>query len=168
MKLLDLLEGWNDPPEYNEPSRSGFRDDSLDGVKPTMKFIAYDKYDYKSKEGSDYILVMDPNTNKGYVFHKDMVPDEYYQSDYYSEYDQDEDGYYSYDEFDDENAELTSDSYEVFATIMFKEGNITDSFDEYENGDKILLLNRKSLKELSEYDKDGHRAIMNMIMSPKK
>jgi hypothetical protein len=168
MKLLELLEGWYDPPEYNEPSREGFRDESLDDVKPTMTFLGHDKYNYKDKSGSDIVVLMDNNTQKGYVFHSDFVPDEYYMSDYYSESDQDEDGYYSYDEFDDDNATLTEHSYEVFGTVMLQQNMVAKTLSEYEDGEKILELNRNSLSDLSTYEKSTHDAIINIITKGKK
>ena len=167
MKLYDIVEGWYDPPEYDEPSRDGFRDEDLDNVKPITKFVGHDPYNYREKTGSDTVVVMDPNTQKGYAFHSDMVPEEYYQSDYYSESDEDEDVSYTYERFDEDNATLTHLSYEVFSTIMIQEGNIAKTYEEYEDGEKILVLNRKTLSDLSKYDKSTYSAIMNIITKGK-
>lgn len=168
MKLLDIIESWGDPPEYDDPSDVNFSDPDLGDVKDQFTLIGYDKYNFKTKTGTDIVLVMHKDTRKGYMFHRDNVGDEYYVGDYYSEYDQDEDGGYSYETLDTDSLRLEDKSFTVFATVSHKDEDISQTVDEYESGSAMLEINKKSLVDINRNYPGWYQIIINLISEPKK
>jgi len=168
MKLLDIVEGWYDAPEYDDPSDVNFYDPDLSDVKIQFTFIGYDKYNNKTKTGSDIVLVMNKDTRKGYMFHIDNVGDEYYIGDYYSEHDEDEDGGYSYDSIDKDSLRLEDESFTMYATVSYMDGDIAQTVDEYESGSSMLAINKNSLIDINKNYPEWYTIIMSLISSPKK
>ena len=168
MKLTDMIEGWNDPPEYDDPSSVNFSDSDLDSVKDQFTLLGYDKYNYKTKSGSDIVVVMNKDTRKGYMFHSDNVGDEYYVGDYYVEYDEDEDGRYSYETIDEDSLRLEDESFTVFATVSYEANDVAQTIDEYESGAALLAINKKSLADINMNYPEWYPIIINLISSPRK
>ena len=156
MKLLDILEGWYDPPEYDEPSGDSFVDDDYNYEELLFNYLGHDKE-------SGLFIVQHIGNGKKYVGHTDSIDYDMYQADTYTEYDQDEDGHYSYERVDKENAELTTDSMRLLATIAFNEGEVGLDFDQWETGYAITELSNVILRGFFLNDKETYRSLIKLI-----
>lgn len=156
MKLLDLLEGWYDPPEYDEPSGESFVDEDYNDEPLLFNYEGHDKE-------SGIFLVRHVETNKLYISHTDLIDHNLYQADTYTEYDEDEDGSYSYERVDKENAELTRDSMRLHATLAYNEGEVGIDFDEWESGIPIIEFGNIILRGFYLYDEDTFNKLNNLI-----
>jgi hypothetical protein len=163
MKLLDIIEGWYDPPEYPDPDRSGFMDSSLDDIKPHFTFLGYDPWKGGNKGGTDIVVLMDKNTNKGYILHPDNISDDFYESDFYGY--QDWDGDTSYENSD---PELTTNSYLTWATVCLQDDNVAKSLEEYEDGKGMMVLNRETMGQIKQFEPEWYKVIVDIISSGKK
>lgn len=156
MKLLDLLEGWNDPPEYDDPSGESFVDEDYNDEKLLFNYDGHDKE-------SGLFVVRHVESGKRYVGHTDYIDYDMYQADTYTEWDRDEDGSYSYEVVDKDNASLTPDSMRLQATIAFNEGDMGVDFDEWETGIAIIEFGNVFLRGLYLNDKKTYESLINLI-----
>lgn len=137
MKLLDIVEGWYDAPDYDE-EEYGFRDSDLDKVKIHFKNIAI--YDV-------YALLKDLETNIHYILYFDDIDAAYQQGYYTTEKDSDEDGYYSYLEFNEDSAETTDESIELFAQDQVKNIGYTEDVVRFSEGNvdnRVLKITKEN------------------------
>ena len=155
MKLLDLVEGYYDPPEYPD-SDERFVEDSLNDVTPIFKLVGWDK-----RYGT--VVVSHIELGSKYVFHEDSIPGEFMIDSYYEVEDADEDGRYSYWEASG-NPEMIEPSLVVYATVQFNEEMITKDASEFLNDwDKLLLLTPQTMQVLSRDDNDLFKTIIKII-----
>jgi hypothetical protein len=156
MKLLDLLEGWNDPPEYVDRSGVSFLDPDYNDVKITFDYIGYDK-------NSGIFIVKHNETGKRYISHTDYIDSSMYEADIYEVYDRDEDGGYYYDEIDEDNARLTESSMVLFATVSYNDGLIGQNFDDWESGSSLVELDKNTLRSFYVNDKKAYNNLIKFI-----
>lgn len=156
MKLLDLLEGWYDPPEYDDPSGESFVDEDYNDEPFLFNYEGHDK-------NSGLFVVRHIETGKRYMGHTDYIDSGMYQADTYTEWDQDEDGSYSYEVVDVDNASLTPDSIRLFATVAYNEGDMGIDFDEFETGIAIIEISVILLRGLYENDKKTFSDLTNLL-----
>lgn len=153
---MELLEGWYDPPEYDEPSGDSFVNDDYNDVIITFSYVGYDK-------NSGIFIVRHKETGKRYISHVDYIDYDMYVADVYEVYDRDEDGGYYYDEIDKDNASLSQSSMVLFATISYNEGSIGQNFDDWESGSSIVELDKSTLRSFYLNDKKIYNDLIKFI-----
>ena len=156
LKLTDIVEGWYDPPEYPDASGESFVDEELNDVEDLFVFIGQHKE-------SGHFIVQHKETKKFYLGHTDSIDIEYYQADTYEEYDEDEDGSYTYERVDKDNAVMTQESLTMFSTICYNEEDIAIDFDEWETGIGLGLIDKILLRGFYMYDKENYMVIVSLI-----
>jgi hypothetical protein len=161
MKLYDLFEGYYDPPEYPDSSGMGFYDDELDDVEDQFDLLLWDK-----KTG--LFIVRNKQTKIKYLSHTDMVDIDYYMADMYPEEDEDEDGRYTYNRLDKDNAEMVEESLTMFATIAMEEGDVGKDYDEWETGVSLIEYGRIIIRGLYINEKDVFNSLMDIIKQSKR
>jgi hypothetical protein len=137
MKLLDIVEGWYDAPDYGD-EEYGFRDSDLDKVKIHFRNIA--TYDV-------YALLKDLQTNIHYITYFDDIDIAYQQGYHTSEQDGDEDGYYSYLEFNEDSAETTDESIALFTQDQVKHVGYTEDVVGFAEGNvenRVLKITKEN------------------------
>ena len=161
MKLYDLFEGYYDPPEYPDSSGMGFYDDELDDVEDQFDLLLWDK-----KTG--LFIVRNKQTKIKYLSHTDMVDIDYYMADMYPEEYEDEDGRYTYNRLDKDNAEMVEESLTMFATIAMEEGDVGKDYDEWETGVSLIEYGRIIIRGLYINEKDVFNSLMDIIKQSKR
>jgi len=163
MKLYDLVENYNDPPEYPD-THEGFVDSELDDVTNLFNLVGYDPYKVSRgrEPGFGCAIVEHKETKEKYVLHEDDIDTDYYIDDFEELSDRDEDGHYSYKESTD-NSRLESDSFTMYSTICYMDGKIASTFDEYTEGEKILKLTPKVYGQLQNDDVDFYRSVIKIF-----
>lgn len=161
MKLYNLFEGYYDPPEYPDSSGMGFYDDELDDVEDQFDLLLWDK-----KTG--LFIVRNKQTKIKYLSHTDMVDIDYHMADMYPEEDEDEDGRYTYNRLDKDNAEMVEESLTMFATISMEEGDVGKDYDEWETGVSLIEYGRIIIRGLYINEKDVFNSLMDIIKQSKR
>jgi hypothetical protein len=161
MKLYNLFEGYYDPPEYPDSSGMGFYDDELDDVEDQFDLLLWDK-----KTG--LFIVRNKQTKIKYLSHTDMVDIDYHMADMYPEEDEDEDGRYTYNRLDKDNAEMVEESLTMFATIAMEEGDVGKDYDERETGVSLIEYGRIIIRGLYINEKDVFNSLMDIIKQSKR
>ena len=161
MKFSDLFEGYYDPPEYPDSTGEGFYDSELDDVEDRFELLLWDK-----KTG--LFIVRNKQTQDKYLSHTDMVDIDYYMADKYPEEDEDEDGRYSYDTLDKDNAEMVEGSLTMFATISMEEGDVGKDYDEYESGVALIEYGKIIIRGLYINEKSVFNSLMDIIKQSNK
>lgn len=163
MKLYDLVEDYNDPPEYPD-THEGFVDSELDDVTNLFNLVGYDPYKVSRgrEPGFGCAIVEHKETKEKYVLHEDDIDTDYYIDDFEELSDRDEDGHYSYKESTD-NSRLESDSFTMYATICYMEGETASTFEEYTSGGMILMLTPKVYGQLQNDDVDFYRSVIKIF-----
>jgi len=161
MKFSDLFEGYYDPPEYPDSTGEGFYDSELDDVEDRFELLLWDK-----KTG--LFIVRDKQTQDKYLSHTDMVDNDYYMAEKYPEEDEDEDGRYSYDVLDKDNAEMVEGSLTMYATIAMEEGDVGKDYDEWESGIGLIEYGPIIIRGLYINEKPLFKSLMDIIGQSKK
>jgi hypothetical protein len=156
LKLTDLLEGWYDPPEYDEPTGDSFVDSDYNDVNITFDFIGRDKQ-------TGLFVTKHKETGKMYVSHTDNIDFDMYTADTYSVEDHDEDGRYSYEEIDKDNAELTVDSMVLYCSVAYEEDDMGKDFDEWESGIAIIEVGNIILRGFYLHDQPIYKSLIKII-----
>jgi len=156
LKFLDILREWNDPADYPDPSGESFVDPEYNDVDIEFSLVKYDS-------NTGLFITQHIETKKYYLSHTDGVDGDLYQADTYSYSDYDEDGAYTYDEIDKDNAEMTVDSLLMHATIAHQEDDIGIDFDEWESGRGICLVDNILLRGLYLNDRETFDNVNQML-----
>lgn len=156
MRLYNLTEDYNDPPEYPESTGEGFYDSELDDVKDNFQLLLWDK-------NTGLFIVQHRIKKTKFIAHTDMIDNDYYMADKYPEEDEDEDGRYSYDVIDKDNAEMVEGSLTMYSTIAFEEGDVGKDFDEWESGIGLIEYGRIIIRGLYINDKPLFKSLMDII-----
>ena len=156
MKLVELLEGWNDPPEYNDRSGVSFLNPDYNDVTIAFDYVGHDK-------DSGIFIVKHKETGKRYISHTDYIDSSMYEADVYEVYDRDEDGGYYYDEIDEDNAMLTDSSMVLFATVSYNNEPIGQNFDDWESGSSLVELDKNTLRSFYVNDKKAYNNLIKFI-----
>jgi hypothetical protein len=137
MKLLDIVEGWDDAPDYGDEDY-GFRNSSFDKEKIHMDLLV---------SVDEFALLKNKITNGLYITYTEDIDSDYHQGYYSSEVDSDEDGKYEYAEFSDDT-ELTGEGIELFTQHELKSNRVTDDIDKFTgfNTNIVVLLVTKENK----------------------
>lgn len=153
---MELLEDWDDPPEYRQPLGDSFLDAEYNDVKISFDYVGYDK-------NSGIFIVRHKETGKRYISHADYIDPSMYVADVYEIYDKDEDGGYYYEEIDEDNAILTTSSLVLFATISYDDKSIGQNFDDWESGVSLIELGKIILRDLYVNDKKTYNFLIKLI-----
>lgn len=160
MKLLDLLEGYYDEPDYGD-SVDRFIDEDLEDVKPIFTFVAWDQYGRTNKDASGIVVVRHNESKINYILHQDQVEDEFYIDSFYAVRDEDEDGpYTSWESSGDHRLEPSS--FEVYATVMFENDEVGKNFTDFEDG-FIIPFNYKTYKDIYNNDTELYNSVVKII-----
>ncbi len=168
MKLYNLVEDYNDPPEYPD-TQEGFVNSEFDDITDLFNLVGYDPYtsnsigrDKTKEHGYGCAIVEHKETKQKYVFHEDDIDTEYYVDDFEELSDRDEDGHYSYRESTD-NSRLEPESYTMYATICYMDGKTASTFEEYMSSGMILMLTPKVYGQLQNDDVDFYRSVIKIF-----
>jgi len=168
MKLYDLVEGYDDPPEYPD-THEGFVNSELDDVTDLFRLVGYDPYnvhsvgkDKNKEQGFGCAIVEHKETKEKFVLHQDDVDTDFYIDDFEEISDRDEDGHYSYKESTD-NSRIEPESYTMYSTISYMDGKIANTYDEYTSGEMILKLTPEVYGQLQRDDVDFYRSVIKIF-----
>lgn len=156
MKLMELLEGWYDPPEYPDSSGESYYDSDLNDEKDLFKLILWDKE-------TDLFIVQHETTNKKYIGHTDGIDRKFYMADTYTETDYDEDGRYSYETIDEDNLELVEGSITMYSTVAHQNEDVGVDYDEFESGIALIEFSSIILRGFYLNDKPTFDRLTNSI-----
>jgi hypothetical protein len=157
MKLLDIIEGWDDAPDYDS-GEYGFRDSSFDKQKIYMDLLV---------SVDDFALLRNKETNGLYITYTEDIDTDYHQGYYTYEVDSDEDGQYQYAEFSDD-IEITDQTIELFTQHQIQSNSFTDDIDKFTGFNTnivVLLITKENKKGVYEEFIDLFRAYFE---EPKK
>lgn len=138
LKFKNILEGYFDD-DYSE--EYGFRERSFDDEKINFSFICSDDV---------HSLVKDNNTNIYYITYSEDMIDDYYQGYFTQEVDADEDGKYSYWEFNEDTKEKTDESICLFTQHEVAKNHVTSDVERFVDGqlEVFVLMITKDNKNL--------------------
>lgn len=141
IKFIDILESYWDDPYHDEGEEYyGFKDSDLDDIKIHFKQIA--SYDM-------YSLLFDTETNFYYISVTEDIDDAYRQGYFTQEVDADEDGKYSYWQFNDDSAEITDESISLFTQEEVKENRVTSDVENFVDGNTselVLVITKENIE----------------------
>lgn len=150
MKLIDIIEGWDDAPDYGS-DEYGFKDSSFDNQKIYMDLLV---------SVDEFALLKNKETNGLYITYIDDIDTDYHQGYYTYEVDSDEDGKYQYAEFSDD-IEITDQSIELFTQHEIQSNSVTDNVDNFTSFSTnivVLLITKENKKEVYQEFIDLFRA----------
>ena len=158
MKLLDIVEGWDDAPDYGS-DEYGFKNSSFDREKIYMDLLV---------SSDDYALLRNKKNNGLYITYTEDIDTDYHQGYYTYEVDSDEDGKYRYAEFSDD-VEITDQSIELFTQHEIESNSVTDDIDKFTGFNTnivVLLITKENKKGVYEEFIDLFRAYFDEPRKP--
>jgi hypothetical protein len=134
IKFSEIFESYYDDDE----GEYGFKESSFDDLKIHFELLC-------SKH--EYSLVKDKKTGINYITYTDNINDSYQQGYSYKSVDYDEDGGYTYYEFNDDTAELTEDGIALFTQEEVKNDRVTEDVEQFANGgvdEEVLRITKEN------------------------